>query len=102
MDLLGTYPSPHRSLHGQYHSGVEILPNSVEAQQPWYQAYARTLMDASIYSPIVPIAVAGENVSMVREFWPWETWKGGARDAKAAVGSFEGFFGFDAMCHEWH
>lgn len=76
--------------------------NGFPPQHKWYQAHARTLLDASIYAPIVPVAVGGENTNMTREFWPWETWKGGARDAKADVGDFKGWIRFDEICNDWH
>jgi hypothetical protein len=72
-----------------------------EPAKPWYQKHARTLMDASMYMPITPVAVGGENSSTIREFWPMDIWKGGARDSRTKIMTGEGWVRFDFECGEW-
>jgi hypothetical protein len=69
-----------------------------EAVKPWYQQHARTLFDASMYSPITPVAVGGENASTTREFWPIEIWKGGGRDSRVKIMTNDGWVRFDFEC----
>lgn len=72
-----------------------------EAAKPWYQKHARKLLDASMYSPIAPVAVGGENASTVREFWPLEIWKGGGRDSRVKIMTGDGWVRFDFECKAW-
>jgi hypothetical protein len=72
-----------------------------EAAKPWYQKHARTLLDASMYSPITPVAVGGENASTTREFWPMEIWRGGARDSRVKIMTGDGWVRFDFECQPW-
>lgn len=75
--------------------------HGTEAARPWYQQHARTLLDASMYSPITPVAVGGENASTTREFWPMEIWKGGGRDSRVKVMTGDGWVRFDFECHDF-
>lgn len=72
-----------------------------EAAHPWYQQHARTLFDASMYAPITPVAVGGENASTTREFWPLEIWRGGGRDSRVKVMTMDGWVRFDFECEPW-
>ena len=72
-----------------------------ELAKAWYQKHARTLLDASTYSPITPVAVGGENDSTIREFWPMEIWKGGGRDSRTKIMTGEGWVRMDLDCEEW-
>lgn len=68
----------------------------------WYEKYVRTLYDAYIFSPVTPVAVSGYDESSVREWWPEEIWKGGARDGSSPVGQPEGWLRFDDLCRPHH
>jgi len=70
----------------------------------WFSEKARILLDTYIYAPIAPIAHSGYNERDMREWWPYEIWKGGARNGLAALGSFgEGeWLRFDDMCRDSH
>lgn len=70
----------------------------------WFFPHARTLLDASIYAPVVPVAISGYDEQTAREFWPYEIWKGGARNGVARLGSFEGddWLRFDEICRDSH
>lgn len=72
-----------------------------EAAKPWYQEHARTLMDASMYSPITPVAVGGENASTTREFWSMEIWRGGGRDSRVGMMKNDGWVRFDFECEPY-
>lgn len=69
-----------------------------EAAKPWYQQHARTLLDASMYAPITPVAVGGENAATTREFWSMEIWRGGGRDSRVKVMTNDGWVRFDFEC----
>lgn len=75
--------------------------HGAELAKPWYQQHARTLMDASMYSPITPVAVGGENASTMREFWPMEIWKGGARDSRVKSMTGDGWVRMDFECEDF-
>ncbi|GAB7360917.1 hypothetical protein MBLNU230_g0902t1 [Neophaeotheca triangularis] len=68
----------------------------------WFQSHVRTLYDAYIYAPITPVAVSGYNESTVREWWPEEIWKGGARAGSSAVSSPDGWLRYDEICRDYH
>lgn len=70
----------------------------------WFLPHARKLLDAYIYAPIVPVAVSGYDERSAKEFWPYEIWKGGARNGAAPLGSWEGddWIRFDDVCHDVH
>lgn len=71
----------------------------------WFQKYARILLDAHIYAPVVPIAASGYDEHSVREYWPYEIWKGGARNGLAKLGwsEHEGdWLRFDDLCQDFH
>jgi len=69
----------------------------------WFHKHARTLLDAHIYSPIVPVATGGYDEKSIREWWPYEIWKGGARNGRAALGSMgQGWLRFDRICRNDH
>ena len=70
----------------------------------WFYEHARTLFDAHIYAPVVPMAESGDDNQTVREFWPYELWKGGARNGKAPVGTTgdENWVRFDDVCRPYH
>jgi len=69
-------------------------------EKAWFREHARTLLDAQIYAPTLPVAVGGENASMIREFWQTEMWRGGARDAKFKQSSSEGWVRIDDVCFD--
>lgn len=72
-------------------------------EKAWFRKKGRHLIDSYIYTPLVPVAVAGENATMMREFWPYDTWKGGARDAKGDADKYEGYWWrFDEQCLGFH
>lgn len=75
--------------------------SGADMSQAWFQKHARKLLDASIYSPITPVAVGGENVSTMREFWPFEMWKGGARDSRIEEMTGDGWVKIDWECRDW-
>lgn len=68
----------------------------------WFREHERTLLDAQIYAPMLPVAVAGENSSMIREFWSMELWRGGARDANFKQSSLDGWVRLDEACFDYH
>lgn len=74
---------------------------AAEMSKAWFQKHARTLLDAYIYSPITPVAVGGENSSTVREFWPLDIWRGGARDSRVGVMTGDGWVKIDHECRDW-
>lgn len=72
----------------------------------WSQKYARTLYDAWIYEPIVPIANSGPDQDSRREWWPAERWKGGGRTGWMKHGEGEEetreWVRFDDICKDDH
>ena len=68
-----------------------------------YFPKARTLLDNYIYTPLLPVAISGYGEEDVREWWPYESWKGGARNGLSPLGSIdEGWIRFDDICREHH
>lgn len=72
-----------------------------EMSKPWFHEHTRRLLDISAYSPITPVAVGGENASTVREFWPFEIWKGGGRDSRVEEMKGEGWIRMDFECGDF-
>lgn len=68
----------------------------------WHRERARTLLDVQVYEPMLPMAVAGDNSSTIREFWQMELWKGGARDANFKQSGFDGWVRMDEACFDYH
>ena len=70
----------------------------------WFFPHARTLFDAHIYAPVVPVAISGYDEQSAREFWPYEIWKGGARNGRAPLGSPLGddWLRYDDICRDSH
>lgn len=69
----------------------------------WFKQYARILLDAHIYAPVVPVAVSGYDDSSNREWWPYDIWKGGARNGFTELGtSGSDWIRFDEICRAYH
>ncbi|KAK5174225.1 uncharacterized protein LTR77_001305 [Saxophila tyrrhenica] len=89
--------------HNAHRNGLKSLR---ETWWPniWFQNHSRTLLDAHIYAPVVPIAYSGYDNATAREFWPYDIWKGGARNGYAALGSSGGdnWIKFDDVCEAYH
>lgn len=70
----------------------------------WFFRYMRTMYDASIYEPIVPIAYSGYDEESQRVWWPGERWKGGGRNGPKIDSEIfdEQWVGFEEMCYEFH
>ncbi|KAK3674043.1 hypothetical protein LTR78_006246 [Recurvomyces mirabilis] len=69
----------------------------------WFYVHARTLLDISVYNPLVALAVSGYDKSSRRQWWAFGTWKGGARDGSWKAGDEgEGWLRFDDICREYH
>nr|POF02611.1 hypothetical protein CFP56_58243 [Quercus suber] len=62
----------------------------------WFQTRARALLDAYGTAPATPMAISGYDEATRREWWPYETRKGGARD-----GLGDAWIGFDETCQEY-
>ncbi|GAB1738894.1 hypothetical protein NU219Hw_g3672t2 [Hortaea werneckii] len=66
-----------------------------------YHPRARTLLDAYIYAPVTPVAVSGYDEAGLREWWPYEMWKGGGRNGLSPLGSTDdGWIKFDDICRD--
>lgn len=89
--------------HNAHREGLKSLRESWW-EKIWFFPHARTLFDAYIYAPIVPVAISGYDEQTAREFWPYEIWKGGARNGQAALGSWQDddWLRFDDICRESH
>lgn len=72
----------------------------------WSQKYARTLYDAWINEPIVPIAHSGLDEKSKKDWWPEERWKGGGRTGWMKHGEGEEetreWVRFDDICKDYH
>jgi len=66
----------------------------------WFQGHARVLLDASINSPEVPVAVSGYDATSQRQWWPYVSWQGSARAGQVGDGSAE--IRFDETCRNHH
>ena len=88
--------------HNAHRNGLKSLR---EAWWPlmWFQKHARTLMDAHIYAPVIPVAHAGLDESSKRDYWSYEIWKGGARNGAAKLEEpGDGWIRFDEICRTSH
>ena len=69
----------------------------------WFQRHARLLLDITIYSPVIPVAVSGYDDQSRREWWSYELWRGGARNGLSEPGSSGGgWLKFDDECRGYH
>ena len=88
--------------HNAHRNGLKSLR---EAWWPliWFQKHTRTLLDAHIYAPVIPVAHAGYNDDSKRAYWSYEIWKGGARNGAANLEEpGEGWVRLDEMCRAHH
>jgi hypothetical protein len=69
--------------------------------QLWFQSHIRTLFDATIYAPVVPVAVSGYDGQTQRQYWPYEIWKGGVRNGPEKEGSGQ-WITFQDSCDDFH
>lgn len=89
--------------HNAHRNGMKSLR---ETWWPniWFSGHARTLLDAHIYGPVIPLAYSGYEDASMREYWPYEIWKGGARNGNASLGTGgdENWIRFDVICRDYH
>ncbi|KAK3709710.1 hypothetical protein LTR37_010737 [Vermiconidia calcicola] len=69
----------------------------------FFHEHARTLLDAHIYAPVVPVASSGHE-NHTTEYWPYETWKGGSRNGISELGTGEddNWVRFENICRAHH
>lgn len=90
--------------HNAHRDGMKSLRTTWwEKSKVFYLEFARTLLDAYIYAPLTALAHSGYDTSSMREWWPYEIWKGGARNGNASVGSAGdgNWIRFDTICRDF-
>lgn len=88
--------------HNAHRDGLKSRRESWWPQTHYFPK-ARTLLDAYIYAPVIGFAVSGYNATEAREWWPYEMWKGGARNGISPLASIgDGWIRFDDICRSHH
>lgn len=88
--------------HNAHRNGLKSLR---ETWWPliWFHKHTRTLLDAHIYAPVIPVANSGYNNDSRRDYWSYEIWKGGARNGPAKLEEpGEGWIRLDHICRPFH
>ncbi|USW58777.1 hypothetical protein Slin15195_G120960 [Septoria linicola] len=72
--------------------------------ETWYANYTRSLYDAHIWEPIVPVAYSGYSQETLREYWPAERWRGGGRNGPHidSPEQWRRWVRFDDICRPYH
>jgi hypothetical protein len=98
---IWTGHSPAIIHHNAHRNGMKSL-RSTWWPYIWFFEHSRTLLDAHIYAPVVSIAFAGYDDESRRDWWPYDIWKGGARNGNASVGTSgdTSWIRFDDICRE--
>ncbi|CAK4022178.1 Hypothetical predicted protein [Lecanosticta acicola] len=87
------------AIHHNAHRGDRETLRETWWDKTWYFPHLRTLYDVAMYTPTLPVAFSNG-----REWWPYETWKGGGRNGISGPGNSSpgAWIPFEDLCVEHH